>query len=87
MIDRDEAVRKALEDLEERLDVAEGEVTVESVEEVTWPDTSLGCPEEGKMYAQVLTPGYRIVLRARGTRYTYHAGGSRVVCCEDSEVA
>ncbi len=83
MTDRDGMVRQALEDLKARLEVTDEEVVVEAVEETTWPDTSLGCPEEGMMYAQVLTPGYRIVLRARGEQHTYHAGGGRVIYCEN----
>ena len=71
-----------LEDLASRLKAAKSEVEVLSVEEVTWPDASLGCPEPGKVYAQVLTPGYRIVLKAQGRTYTYHTDRSRhfVLC-------
>jgi hypothetical protein len=34
------------------------------------------------MYAQVITPGYRIVLEADGKTYTYHTSQSHVVLCE-----
>lgn len=37
-------------------------LTVVASEEVTWPDTSLGCPQPDMMYAQVLTPGWRVVF-------------------------
>lgn len=47
-------------------------ITVVSVEEVTWPDACLGAARPNEMCAQVLTPGYRIVLEAQGTRYTLH---------------
>jgi hypothetical protein len=42
----------------------------------TWSDASLGCPEPEMMYAQVLTPGYQIILEAGGTHYDYRADQS-----------
>lgn len=47
-----------------------------------WPDSSLGCPEEGMMYMQVITPGYLVVLEAEGRRYEVHtdATGRAVLC-------
>jgi len=32
-----------------------------------WPDGSLGCPEPGKSYTQVLVPGYLVILSVGGT--------------------
>ena len=55
---------------------------VGEVEAVTWPDASLGCPEPGMMYAQVLTPGYRFTLQSGGTLYRYHTGGDVVKLCD-----
>jgi len=59
-----------------------GRVRLVSVEAVDWPDTSLGCPEQGKFYAQVITPGYRVVVRAGSTDYEYHTdrAGNFVLC-------
>jgi hypothetical protein len=68
---------EAAADLARRLDVAEDEVSVESVEEVTWNDGSLGCAEKGTMYTQALVDGSRIVLRVGDRTYEYHSGGSR----------
>jgi hypothetical protein len=45
--------------------------TVEIAEAVTWPDGSLGCPQPGLFYVQMVTPGYRVVLASEGTRYTF----------------
>lgn len=76
-------VQAAIEDLAGRLDVAPDAITVASFEEVTWPDTSLGNPEPGRVYAQVLTPGYRVMLEAQGQRYEYHTDrGTRVTLME-----
>jgi hypothetical protein len=68
---------QARADLAERLGVPVEDVTVVSSEEVTWPDSSLGCPQPGMMYAQVLTNGSRIILSAGGRTYEYHSGGRR----------
>jgi hypothetical protein len=78
----EEVVRLAREDLAGRLGVALNSVKVVSVEAAEWSDTSLGCPEPGMMYAQVITPGYRVILGADGQTYEYHTDtGSRVVLC------
>ncbi len=75
-----EAARNALA---EKLGIPAGEIQVVSSEAVDWPDTSLGCPQPGMMYAQVITPGYRIVLEAKGKQYTAHTDrvGGRVIFC------
>ena len=63
----------------------EEEISVVSAESVTWSDASLGCPAPGMMHAQVLTPGYRIVLRAGDRVLDYHAGRSQkfILCPQD----
>lgn len=67
----------AVADLAARLEIAPAEVEVLRVEEVTWRDGSLGCPQPGMFYTQALVDGARIVLSARGRRYEYHQGGRR----------
>lgn len=75
--------------LAEQIGVTPGEVTMVSAEAVTWPDAALGCPDPEMMYAQVLTPGYRIVLESGGQTYTYHTSerDQLVLCGEDGEPA
>ena len=66
--------------------VAMSEIKVVSVESVEWPDSSLGCPQEGMMYAQVITPGYVIVLEAGGQTYEFHANTTdQVTPCFEAE--
>ncbi len=62
-----------------------GVYSVESIEHKKWGDTSLGCPKLGEMYAQVVTPGWLIVLSAGGRTLEYHtnANGRHVVLCEE----
>ncbi len=53
------------------------------MEAVDWSDASLGCPEPGQVYAQVITPGYRVLLEAAGKEYEVHTdqiGRSAVIC-------
>lgn len=67
---------QARADLAARLGVAVDEVTVAGVEQVTWRDGSLGCPQPGMAYTQALVDGLRVVLEAGGQTYHYHAGGN-----------
>ncbi len=76
-------VALARQQLTSKAAVQDGEISVVSVEEVEWRDSSLGCPEPEMMYMQVITPGYRITLEAQGRRYTYHSDlGQQVILCE-----
>lgn len=65
-------VERAATALAADLGIERGAVTVTRVERTEWPDSSLGCPEPGKAYLQVITPGYRVVLDANGRSYEYH---------------
>ncbi|HET9909786.1 MAG TPA: hypothetical protein VFQ23_24270 [Anaerolineales bacterium] len=77
-------VGKARADLANRLAVSTNEINLIEATSVTWPDSSLGCPQEGMVYAQVLTAGYLILLEQGGTTYEYHAsGGDTIVTCDN----
>lgn len=47
-------------------------VRIVAVEKVDWPDPCLGIPDPLELCAQVITPGYRIVLDANGQQVIYH---------------
>jgi hypothetical protein len=79
-------VALAWEDLAERLEVDREAIEVISVEAVEWADASLGCPQPGQMYAQVVTPGFRVVLEARGETYVYHTDREQTVVLCDEEI-
>lgn len=68
----------AKQDLAGRLGIPVEQVKLVKQEKVDWPDTSLGYPEEGMMYAQVITPGFRIILKAGDKSYEYHSDYKRV---------
>ncbi len=78
-----ELVEMAKTDLAQQLGISSDDIQVEDVEAEDFPDASLGVPEPGKSYAQVITPGYIILLKAEGETYEYHAAGERVVLAED----
>jgi len=69
-------------DLASRLGLSLPDIEVLAVESVDWPDTSLGCPFPGMAYAQIVTPGYRVTLRAAGEEYVYHTdrAGQQILC-------
>lgn len=78
----DPSLEAARKDLARRLSLPLGGIELIERSEVTWPDSSLGCPQPGLSYMQVLTPGYRIRLRAGGRVYSYHgASGAPPLYC------
>lgn len=73
----------ARQDLSNRTGISASQVEFLSAEEVTWRDASLGCPQPGMFYAQVLSPGYLLRLSAEGQNYTYHTDlASNAIWCE-----
>ncbi len=56
-----------------------------------WSDSSLGCPEPGMMYMQVIVPGHRVTLATEGLpqqrrTYAVHLGPQRAVVCDTPEI-
>lgn len=72
----------AVEDIEKRFSIPADQVQFKEALEVTWPDSSLGCPNPSSMYVQVLTPGYLIRLQALDRTFEYHTDkrGSVIYC-------
>ncbi|MFO8080584.1 MAG: hypothetical protein R6V07_09780 [Armatimonadota bacterium] len=77
--DRSPAVEAAVNDLAYRLNLQADEITVADVEQVEWPNGSLGLPEPGMMYTMMLVPGERIHLQAKGRTFEYRAGDGESV--------
>ena len=65
-LDADEkrALDLALEALGREVNLTKLELTRQRVYAVEWPDSSLGCPQQGRSYLQVITPGYLVSLTA-----------------------
>lgn len=80
------AAAAAVGALEQRLGVLPQDIVVQLVEAVEWSDSSLGCPEPGMTYAQMVTPGFRVLLEVDGQAYEIHTGaGGAVVLCEQED--
>jgi hypothetical protein len=69
-------------DLATRLNVAPESITVKQAQALEWPDGSLGCPQRGVFYVQVVSPGYLILLEANGKEYEYHGDRNKIFLCE-----
>jgi len=69
-------LRQMVDDLSQRLDVADDAIAVQQAEAVVWRDGSLGCPQPGTNYTQALVNGYRVTLAAGDQVYNYHADDS-----------
>ena len=81
------AASAAVAHLANELGITPQEVTVLTSDPVEWADASLGCPQPGMMYAQVVTPGYSFVMDAAGKQYKVHTdltGQSVIVCQPES---
>jgi hypothetical protein len=77
-------IDKATQDLAQRLSISATQINIVNATEVVWPDGSLGCPQKGMAYIQVLTPGYLIVLEVDNNNYEYHANkGTFVIYCRN----
>jgi hypothetical protein len=71
-----EAVRAAIRALSEARGIPADQITVVSVEAVEWSDSCLGLGRADEACLMVITPGYRVVLSAGGTRYEFHTNAS-----------
>ena len=67
-----EVRRAVVADAAKRFKVAESAVVLTRAEQVTWPDGSLGCPQPGRMYPQMLVEGFRVAAKTAEGELTYH---------------
>jgi hypothetical protein len=71
----------ALRAVSDALGIAPAGTRVVSTEARDFPDGSLGCPQPGMAYAQVITPGYRVLVEADGRRFDVRVAGSHGRIC------
>ena len=76
------AATAAVQSLAQRLGIPAAQITVAAVTAHEWPTPALGCPQGGRAYAQVITPGYVVLLATGGASYEYHVdlAGHAVSC-------
>jgi hypothetical protein len=70
------AVTAAIAGVAQQLDVRPNALTLIVYEAVDWPDACLGIVVPGVMCAQVVTPGYRIVLRGPQGEFEVHTAAA-----------
>lgn len=70
-------VALALEDLAKKINASASQIKIVEMKEVEWGDMSLGCPQPGARYAQVITPGYKVTFEYNQKQYEYHTDKSR----------
>ena len=75
---KEEAVERARKDLAARIAVKEDEIKEVVIEDADFPDMALGAGVEGEMSGQMITPGWRIRLRANGNSFEYRANKHQV---------
>jgi len=80
-------VQRTKEDLANRLVIPADEISFVEITEVEWSDSSLGCPQAGMDYLQVITSGYLIRLEANAQMYEYHSNRDTFfILCENSSL-
>ena len=77
-LSKEEAIQKARQDLAKRLGVSESDVETHDVDDAEFPDTALGASVGDEMSGQMITPGWRIRLRANGQTFQYRANQQQV---------
>ncbi len=55
-------IQVALDAASAQLGVSADQLIVVMTAQRDWSDSSLGCPEPGRTYAQVITPGYAVTI-------------------------
>jgi hypothetical protein len=85
---RQHAYDEAVDALHGQIHTPKRDIAGVSQDDVTWNDSCLGCAKTGEKCTNVLTPGYRIVLRVRDAEYEYHGDrGGKVRLCGQGPVA
>ncbi len=76
-------VRLAKADAAQKFNLDEADIKVEQLSQISWNDSSLGCPKPEGVYLQVITPGWKIKLNSGNNIYEYHSDQSRVIYCDN----
>ena len=60
------------------LKASPADLSLQSANAKEWPDGALGCPQDGQVYPQVVTPGFLLIFTdaAQSVQYAVHTGRS-----------
>jgi hypothetical protein len=75
---KEDAVQRARTDLAGRLGVTKDEIKEDSVEDADFADAAFGAGTADEVSAQMITPGWRIRLRAGRDVYEYRGNRNRL---------
>jgi hypothetical protein len=78
---QEQAISVATQAASKQLNLPAEQFSVQQAQAVDWPNSSLGCPQPGMMYLQVITPGFKVLLKAGAEVYPVHVAGTRAVVC------
>lgn len=67
------------------LGVDSQKIKVIEIKETEWPDACLGLPKSGEFCAQVITPGYSVLIRANGIEYRYRTDKKGLVIIQEAD--
>ena len=82
----DSVIQASLQSAADQLGVTVDDVTITTAEQRAWPDSSLGCPQPGHAYSQIVTPGYLVTVdttedaTAEVQVHTNRDGSVTVIC-------
>ena len=62
---------------------APGDVSIQSAAAVDFRDASLDCPQPGMAYAQMITPGHKIMVVSKGELYDVRVARGQAMICEN----
>lgn len=73
-----ELVGAAQVQLAQYLKVSPAELALQSANAKEWPDGAIGCPQDGQVYPQVVTPGFLLIFTnaAQSVQHAVHTGRS-----------
>ena len=70
--DKSNAILSAMQALNQATSIPEDEIIIISIESVQWSDSCLGLARSTEMCAEVITPGWIIILEADDKNYEFH---------------
>ncbi|MEM1263037.1 MAG: hypothetical protein AAGH76_11630 [Pseudomonadota bacterium] len=76
--------KRAVRTLSTEENVPEAQISIDTIRTMQWRDTSIGCPQPGQAYGQVITPGYRVTLRIDNALHFVHAANERMFVCKSA---
>jgi len=75
-LDKSKAILTAMQALNQATGIPLSEIQVASIEAAQWPDSCLGLARSDEMCAEVITPGWKIILDTADNIYIFHTDQS-----------